>query len=173
MLHHQVRPVAIKATIENRYDVGMGKTGRRPGFALKPLERVWIGMARAGEHLDGHRAVKGCVATAVNYPKCPASQPVDDRILANLPRQYGECGCVLPGASSHRVLLGGQWVDRFRTVRCCDQGAIRSCAEVPGNTSNGSPGRIAPRHDVRPSPTNVKATNSGHQFTDRISSGLS
>src|SRR5208337_419585 len=113
MLHHQVRPVAIKARIEDRHDVGMGKTGRRPGFALKPLEQVWIGMTRGGEHLDGHRTVKGRVATAVNYPKCPASQPVDDRILANLPRQYGECGCVLPGASSHRVMLGGHWVHYF------------------------------------------------------------
>src|SRR5271157_2247363 len=113
ILHHQVRPVAIKATIENRHDVGMGKTGRRPGFALKPLERVWIGMARGGEHLDGHRAVKGQVATAVNHPESPAAQPVDDLILANVPRQYGECACVLPGASPHRVVLGGHWVHYF------------------------------------------------------------
>src|SRR5208337_1752435 len=30
-----------------------------------------------------------------------------------------------------------------------------------------------PGHDVRPTPTSVKPTNSGHLFTDRISSGLS
>src|SRR5271157_5847789 len=136
MLHHQVRPVAIKATIENRYDVGMGKTGRRPGFALKPLERVWIGMARAGEHLDGHRAVKGCVATAVNYPKCPASQPVDDRILANLPRQYGECGCVLPGASP----IGLCWAGT---------GSITSNRQVLRSRSNAGVCRCSRQHVER------------------------
>jgi len=44
---------------------------------------------------------------------------------------------------------------------------------VPGNTSNGSPGRIAPGHDVRPTSTSVKPTSLGHPFTDRIPSGLS
>src|SRR5271157_4785411 len=79
----------------------------------------------------------------------------------------------LAGRLSPSGCVGRPLDPSFRTARSCDQGTMRACAVVPGNTSNGSPGRIAPGHDVRPTPTSVKPTNSGHQFTDRISSGLS
>src|SRR5271157_1399901 len=79
----------------------------------------------------------------------------------------------LAGRLSPSGCVGRPLDPSFRTARSCDQGTMRACAVVPGNTSNGYPGRIAPGHDVRPTPTSVKPTNSGHQFTDRISSGLS
>ena len=78
ILEHQVVELAVAADVVDGADVRIVQRGNRARFLLEALPRFRIGRERAGEHLDGDRAIEPGVARAVDLAHAARAERGDD-----------------------------------------------------------------------------------------------
>jgi hypothetical protein len=78
ILEHQVVEVSVAADVVNGTDVRIVQRGNDPRFVLEALPRFRIGRERAGEHLDGNRAIETGVTRAIDLAHAARAKRGDD-----------------------------------------------------------------------------------------------
>ena len=78
ILEHQVVELAVAADVVDGADVRIVQRGNRARFLLEALPRFRIRRERAGEHLDGDRAIEPRVARAVDLAHAARANRGDD-----------------------------------------------------------------------------------------------
>ena len=78
MLEDQVVELAVAADVVDRADVRVVQRGDRPRLVLEAQPRFRVGRERAGQHLDGDRAIEPGVARAVDLAHSARAERGDD-----------------------------------------------------------------------------------------------
>ena len=86
-LEHQIVERAVAADVVDGADVRIVQRRDGAGFLLEALARFGIGRQRAGQDLDGHRAIQPGVTGAVNLAHAARADRRDDLVGA----QPGPC----------------------------------------------------------------------------------
>jgi hypothetical protein len=63
-------------------NVGVLELAGRTRLALEALDEVQVDAERGGQHLDGHFAVEGLLAGAIDYGHAPAPQLLEHIVIA-------------------------------------------------------------------------------------------